>query len=54
MPAYIISNIVLVLKGQKVLLQSFLVRLSENFLEFYLLFIGLFFLNGKDQQTKFQ
>ena len=40
--AYIMSDIPLVLKGQKILLQSFLVRL-ENFLEFYLLLIGLFF-----------
>ena len=42
-----------ILKGQKILFWRFLVRLAENFLEFYLLLIGLFFLDGKDKQVKF-
>ena len=37
MPAYIMWNTALILKGYKTLLQSFLVRLGENVLEFYLL-----------------
>ena len=49
MRAYSMSNIALVLKGQTVLFQSFLVRLGETFLVFYLLLIGLFFLGGKDK-----
>ena len=47
MLAYSMSNIALVLKGQTVLFQSFLVRSGETFLVFYLLLIGLFFLGGK-------
>ena len=47
MLAYSMSNIALVLKEQTVLFQSFLVRLGETFLVFYLLLIGLFFLGGK-------
>ena len=50
--AYIMSNIAHILKGQKILFWSFLFRLGENFLEFYLLLIVLFFLNGKDKQKK--
>ena len=46
------SNIAHILKGQKILFWSFLFRLGENFLEFYLLLIVLFFLNGKDKQKK--
>ena len=49
---FIISNIALILKGQKILFLSFLVKLGEKFLEFYLLLIGLLFLDGKDTQTK--
>ena len=49
MLAYSMSNIALVLKEQTVLFQSFLVRLGETFLVFYLLLIGLFFLGGKDK-----
>ena len=52
MLAYIMSIIALVLRGQKILFQSFTVRLGEN-LEFYLLLISLFFLNRKDKQIKF-
>ena len=50
--AYIMSNIAHILKGEKILFWSFLFRLGENFLEFYLLLIVLFFLNGKDKQKK--
>ena len=50
--AYIMSNIAHILKGQKILFWSFLFRLGENFLEFYLLLNVLFFLNGKDKQKK--
>ena len=50
--AYIMSNIAHILKGQKILFWSFLFRLGENFLEFYVLLIVLFFLNGKDKQKK--
>ena len=45
----IISDIALVLKGQKILFWSSLVRLEENFVGFCLLLIGLFFPNGKDK-----
>ena len=41
--AYSMFNKTLVLKGQKILFWSFLVRLGENFLKFYFLLIGLFF-----------
>ena len=41
--AYIMSNRALVLKVQKILFQSFLIRLGENFLKFYLPLIRLFF-----------
>ena len=44
------SNIALILKGQKILFRNFLVTLGENFLEFYLLLSGLFFLNRKDNK----
>ena len=44
------SNIALILKGQKILFWNFLVTLGENFLEFYLLLSGLFFLNRKDNK----
>ena len=37
-------KIALILKEQKILIQSFLVRLVEKFFEFYLLVIGSFFL----------
>ena len=49
------SNIAFVFKGQKILFQSFcfLVQLGEIFLGFYLLLIGLFFLERKDKQIKF-
>ena len=47
--AYFMSNIALVLKGQKILFWSLLVRLGENFLHL----IGLFFLYGKDKQKIF-
>ena len=40
-------------QGTDNLVLEFLVRLGEN-LELYLLLIGLFFLNGKDKQRKFQ
>ena len=43
------SNIALVPKEQKIFFESYLVRLEENFLEFYLLLVGLFFLDGKDK-----
>ena len=49
--AYIMSKIAFILKGQKVLFHSFLVRLGENLMENL---ISLFFLNRKDQQIKFQ
>ena len=52
MLANVMPNIALVLKGQKILFQTFLVKLGENFLEFYLLLIGLFYLNKKDKQIK--
>ena len=52
MHANVMPNIALVLKGQKILFQTFLVKLGENFLEFYLLLIGLFYLNKKDKQIK--
>ena len=52
--ANLISNVALVLKGRKILLQSFLIRLGENFLGVYLLLVGLFFLDGKDKQEKFR
>ena len=42
--ANIIANVELVL------FQNFLVRLGENFLKFYLLLIGLFFLDGNDKK----
>ena len=48
------SNIAVILQGQKILFRSFLVRLGENVMEFYLLLIGLFFLNRNDKQIKFQ
>ena len=48
--ANIVSNEAVVLKGHKILFQSFLVRSGEKVLEFYLLLIGLFFLKGKDKQ----
>ena len=53
--SYIMSNIAFVFKGQKILFQSFcfLVQLGEIFLGFYLLLIGLFFLERKDKQIKF-
>ena len=44
------SNIALILKGQKILFRNFVVTLGENFLEFYLLVSGLFFLNRKDNK----
>ena len=47
--AYLMSNIVPILKGQKILLRRFLVKLGEKFLEFYLLLIGLFFVDRKDK-----
>ena len=50
--AYIMFNIALIFKGQKTLFRSFLVRLREN-LEFYLLLISLFFLDGKYRQINF-
>ena len=51
---YIMLNIILVHKGQKILLRSRLVKLGES-LEFYLPLIGLFFfLAGEDQQIKFR
>ena len=51
---YIMLNIILVHKGQKILLRSRLVKLGES-LEFYLPLIGLFFfLDGEDQQIKFR
>ena len=53
MLGYIKANIALILKWQKIVFQSFLVRLEENFLEFYLLLTGLFFLDGKDRQKIF-
>ena len=53
MPAYIMFNIAFVLKGQKILFQSFLKKLGENVLEFYLLLIDLLLLTGKDEQIKF-
>lgn len=37
------SNIAIVLKGQKIFFLIFMVRLGENVLECYLLLIGLFF-----------
>ena len=51
--AYIMSRKALLLKGKKMLFQSFLVRFGENFFEFYLLLISLFFLDGKDKQITF-
>ena len=53
MLAYIMSNTVLIFKGQKILFQSFLVELGENLLEFYLLVISLFLLDGKEKQINF-
>ena len=50
---YIMLNIILVHKGQKILLRSRLVKLGES-LEFYLPLIGFFFLDGEDQQIKFR
>ena len=47
-----LSKIALVLKGQEILIQNFLVRLGEN-LEFYLLLIGLFFLDRRDKEIQF-
>ena len=47
--AEIMSNKALILKGQKILFQSFLIRLGENFLEFYLL---LLFFRRKTQRNK--
>ena len=44
---YIISNIALILDGEKILFRSFLVRLGENLLKFYLFLISLFFWNEK-------
>ena len=51
--SYNMSNIDLVLKGQKIFFRSFLVRLGENLLEFYLLLIALLFFDGKNKQIKF-
>ena len=53
--SHIMSNIAFDFKGQKILFQSFcfLVQLGEIFLGFYLLLIGLFFLERKDKQIKF-
>ena len=45
--AYIMSYIALVLKEQKLLFRSFLVRLAENFMGFYFLLMFLFFLDEK-------
>ena len=45
-----ISNIALVIKGLKILIHGFLVRLGENFLRFFLLLIGSIFLGGKHKQ----
>ena len=53
MLAYIMSNTVLIFRGQKILFQSFLVELGENLLEFYLLVISLFLLDGKEKQINF-
>ena len=49
------SNIAFDFKGQKILFQSFcfLVQLGEIFLGFYLLLIGLFFLERKYKKIKF-
>ena len=52
--ANLTSNVALVLKGRKILLQSFLIRLGENFLGVYLLLVGLFFLDEKDKQETFR
>ena len=41
------SKIALILKEQKILIQSFLFRLVEKFLEFYMLVTGSFFLRWK-------
>ena len=49
--ANIISSVVLILKGQEILFQSFLVRLGENFLEFCFQLV-YFFLDGKDNNNK--
>ena len=49
---YIMSNLALALKGQKLLFLS-LVRLGEKFLEFYLFLIGLFFLYRNHKLIKF-
>ena len=49
--AKIISNVALVLKGQKILFQSFLFRLGEN-LESYLFLLALFFLDEKRFKKK--
>ena len=43
--------VVLILKGQEILFQSFLVRLGENFLEFCFQLV-YFFLDGKDNNNK--
>ena len=50
--SYNMSNIDLVFKEHKIFFRSFLVRLGENFLEFYLILIVLFF-DGKNKQIKF-
>ena len=50
--AYIMPNLALALKGQKLLFLS-LVRLGEKFLEFYLFLIGLFFLYRNHKLIKF-
>ena len=46
---YIMSNITFVLKRQKVLFLVFSGMLGENLLGFYLVLIGLLFLDGKDK-----
>ena len=45
--ANIISIVGLVLKGRKIVFRGLLFRLGENFLEFFLVLIGLFFSRRK-------
>ena len=52
--AYIVSNIALVLKVQETFFKSFLVRFGKSLLEFYLLLVGLLFLDQKGKQIRFQ
>ena len=53
-PAYIMFNIALVLNGHKILIRNLLAKLGEDFSQFCMLLVGLFFLDKKVKQVKFR